>query len=127
MFVEMSDIDFMFFVNIGDFVCFKCKVLYTVNAEEARCGKSSVYFEVCVIVINFYKVIFVVVNKFFFKFNVVEFVEVDGMIMGEFVRFCRVFFESNDEALLIWDKCIWCILCDDNDFDVCNNLSMMMM
>ena len=41
------------------------------------------------------------------------------------VRLRRVLPESNDEALLIWDKCIRRTLCDDNDFDVRNNLSMM--
>ena len=125
MFVEMSDIDFTLPVNIGDLVRFKCKVLHTVNAEEARCGKPSVYLEVRAIVTNPHKVTSAVANKFFFKFNVAEFAEADGTTTGEPVRLRRVLPESNDEALLIWDKCIRRTLCDDNDFDVRNNLSMM--
>jgi len=122
MFVEMSDIDFKLPVNIGDLVRFKCTVLHTTNAEDARCGKPSVYLEVRAIVTNPHKVTSAVANKFFFKFNVEPFVDADG-VTGETVRLRRVLPESNDEGLLIWDKCIRQTLCTDADFDQRNNLS----
>jgi len=127
MFVEMSDIDFKLPVSIGDLVRFKCKVMHTVNAEEARCGKPSVYLEVRAIVTNPHKVTSAVANTFYFKFNVAPFEEEasDEASDDSSVRLRRVLPESNDEGLQIWDKCIRRTLCDDADFDVRNNLSIM--
>ena len=121
MFVEMSDIDFKLPVNIGDLVRFKCKVLHTMNADEAKCGKPSVYLEVRAIVTNPHRVTSAEANTFFFKFNVVP-IEAEGAESQ--LRLRRVLPASTEEAHLIWDKCIRRTLCDDNDFDRRNNLNM---
>jgi len=120
VFVEMSDIDFKLPVNIGDLIRFKCKVLHTVNTEEARCGKPSVYLEVRAIVTNPHKVTSAEANTFMFKFNVTGFENENGEI--EDVRLKRVLPTSTEEGLLIWDKCIRQRLCDDADFDKRNGL-----
>ena len=121
-FVEMSDIDFMLPVSIGDLVRFKCKVMHTVNAEDARCGKPSVYLEVRAIVTNPHKVTSAVANTFYFKFNVAPFEETWRRAMKH-PRLRRVLPESNDEGLQLTSDSPH--VCDDADFDLRNNVCIM--